>query len=548
MGLKSVTQLNVDFSNKKYISINAKQNDKESRFLEITCYDQGKLFPINNAEHFAYVRYKKADDYGVFNECEIKGNRILVELTEQMLAAEGVCYADLVIVNRGSAEMNHDTGEIVFINNTGILSTMTFCINVFETAIENSEFESTYEFDNLNRLLDRADADYQDVITTSRDWAKTSESWAVGETGTRNGENTNNAKYYANNAESFKNSSNTSATKAAASEAAALSSEQNAKISENKAEEYSIKSQSYAVGGTGTREGEDVENAKYYYEQSIINANNSNESKQIALDSANVAKSYAVGGTGTREGEDTNNTEYYYRLTTENKNASFDSATAAADSAEAAASSEANAKTSETNAKLSEANAKASETNAKDSENIALDSASSANASAESAEASEIASRGYSAIAQDSMNSAIDSAVSASESATNAHNYYLQTEAITNGLNGAFLPKGTITFAELLELKNNGMIGAGDLYHISDNFTTDENFRISGKVCGAGTSVYYTVDDEFDCFVGTTVSGVKGKDETEYRTGMVNITPENIGAVAFTDVATTDEVKNYLGI
>ena len=146
------------------------------------------------------------------------------------------------------------------------------------------------------------------------------------------------------------------------------------------------------------------------------------------------------------------------------------------------------------------------------------------------------------------MSSAINSASSASESATKAETYYLQTEAITNGLNGAFSPKGTITFAELIELKESGAVAAGYLYHISDDFTTDDNFRVSGKSCGAGTSVYYTVDEKFDCFVGANVAGVKGKNETEYRTGMVNITPENIGAVSTTDIATVDEIKNYLGI
>ena len=86
------------------------------------------------------------------------------------------------------------------------------------------------------------------------------------------------------------------------------------------------------------------------------------------------------------------------------------------------------------------------------------------------------------------------------------------------------------------------------MYHISDDFTTDENFRVSGKVCGAGTSVYYTVDDQFDVFVGTTVAGVKGENETEYRTGMVNITLENIGAISSADIATLSDVKDYLGI
>ena len=107
---------------------------------------------------------------------------------------------------------------------------------------------------------------------------------------------------------------------------------------------------------------------------------------------------------------------------------------------------------------------------------------------------------------------------------------------------------GTITYSELIELKENGAVSAGYLYQISDDFTTDENFRVSEKECGAGTSVYYTVDNQFDFFVGATVAGIKCGNETGYRTGMVEIIPENIGAIPSTNVATIDEVKNYLGI
>lgn len=37
-------------------------------------------------------------------------------------------------------------------------------------------------------------------------------------------------------------------------------------ISPEGSPEYALLSKSYAVGGTGTREGEDTDNAKYYYE------------------------------------------------------------------------------------------------------------------------------------------------------------------------------------------------------------------------------------------------------------------------------------------
>lgn len=191
MALQTTTNINVDFYNKKYILINAKQLDRNSRFLSVSCYNQGEPFSLNSGEHAAYIRYRKADDYGVFNNCDIdRYGKIIVELTEQMLAADGICYADLIIVNKGDAIVNPNSGEIEEnIDNASVLSTMTFCIDVSEVPVLNSEIESTYEFILLNDTLEKYWADYEDVM-------KTSKSWAVGETGIRDGENTNNSKYY----------------------------------------------------------------------------------------------------------------------------------------------------------------------------------------------------------------------------------------------------------------------------------------------------------------------------------------------------------------
>ena len=90
---------------------------------------------------------------------------------------------------------------------------------------------------------------------------------------------------------------------------------------------------------------------------------------------ATLAESWAVGGTGTRTGEDTDNASYY--------------ATQAASSASAAASSESNAAASETNAASSETNAAASETNAATSATAAAGSAANAASSETNAAASE---------------------------------------------------------------------------------------------------------------------------------------------------------------
>lgn len=251
MSLQAYTNINVDFCDKKYILINAKQYDRSSRFLSVTCYNHGEIYPINAGEHAAYIRYRKADENGVFNFCQIdfKG-KILVELTEQMLAADGICYADLVVVNKGTADVDTVTGEIVAIENASILSSMTFCIDVTETPIENSDIESSYEYNALNELLIDATADYEEVVTNAR-------SWAIGGTGNgRKNEDTNNAKYYSELAGRSSNSAD-------ASEANALS--------------YAKLSQSYAVGGTSVRTNENYDNAQYYYglTKSIVDGLNS---------------------------------------------------------------------------------------------------------------------------------------------------------------------------------------------------------------------------------------------------------------------------------
>lgn len=103
---------------------------------------------------------------------------------------------------------------------------------------------------------------------------------------------------------------------------------------------------SWAVGGTGSREGEDTDNAKYYAgtaaaeaakaaesagqaegsaqasagsasasaqsaEESAASASESDTSAQASATSATTSKSWAVGGTGTRPGEDRDNAKYY---------------------------------------------------------------------------------------------------------------------------------------------------------------------------------------------------------------------------------------------
>ena len=354
MALQNITTLNIDFYDKKYILINAKQYDKNSRYLEITCYNRGQLVSINSGEHSAYVRYKKSDDYSVFNECEInRYGKIIVKLTEQMLSSDGICYADLVIVNEGDAKVDTETGDILYIENASILSTMTFCIDVSGTATENSDIESSYEFDGLNVALQKAEAEYKEVIQLAK-------SYAIGNAdGIRENEDEDNAKYYYEQASIKASEASDSADDASISEDNAESYMKKALEYQNNANTYMSNSKSYMETTDGymdttkgymeTTDGhmqktegymtitegymnnaESYTNSANSYMTTTNNymtitegymnnaesyMNSASSSEAIALASANYAQSYATGDSGARNGEETDNALYYYTLT-----------------------------------------------------------------------------------------------------------------------------------------------------------------------------------------------------------------------------------------
>ena len=224
-------------------------------------------------------------------------------------------------------------------------------------------------------------------------------------------------------------------------------------------------------------------------------------------------------------------------------------ATEAQDSATAAATSKSNAQTSAAAAAQSESNAKASENVAKSSRDSAVESAQTATAAATSASESAITASEKADIATRKATEIIGKAESAADSATkaqsyavggtgsregedsdNAKYYYQQAKDVSEGLKGGLQPHGTMAFADLPALPD---VNAGWMYNISDEFTTTDDFKEgSGNAVPAGANIYKTSDGKWDVLAGTPVTGVKGAKETSYRRGNVNLTPENIGAVA----------------
>lgn len=198
------------------------------------------------------------------------------------------------------------------------------------------------------------------------------------------------------------------------------------------------------------------------------------------------------------------------------------SETSASTSASNAKASETNSKTSETNAKKSETNASTSAANAKNSETNAKASATSASTFASNAKTSETK-------AKASETNAKTSETNSAKSESEAQKYAEQAKEISESLSGALRPLGTISFANLPSTAD---ANSGDMYNITDQFTTNDDFKEgAGNIIPAGSNVYLTIDRYWDVLAGTPVTGVKGNSESLYRRGNVNITPANIGAL-----------------
>lgn len=237
------------------------------------------------------------------------------------------------------------------------------------------------------------------------------------------------------------------------------------------------------------------------------------------------------------------------------KNAAMSEINAKA-SEDAAKASETAAKTSETNAKASEtAAAKSataaatSESNAKSSEESASQSAATATSEAASASQSASTATDKATIATQKATEIIGKAESAADSATkaqsyavggtgsregedsdNAKYYYEQSKDVSEGLKGGLQPHGTVAFADLPALSD---VNAGWMYNISDEFTTTTDFKEgAGNIIPAGANIYKTSDDKWDVLAGTPVTGIKGINEDSFRRGNVELTSENVGAVA----------------
>lgn len=170
-------------------------------------------------------------------------------------------------------------------------------------AIDNFNLNANDALEEINNGVAETKRNAEDAIGSAllaRDRVELAKSWAVGESGYREGEDTDNAKYYSEETEK-----QVKLAQQTVEEAQSL--RDDVQTYPPIAERHARIAESWARGGTGIRQGEDTDNAKYYSEQIGNHANDaeaaaelarqhSNASGRSAADSeqsANEAKGYA---------------------------------------------------------------------------------------------------------------------------------------------------------------------------------------------------------------------------------------------------------------
>ena len=133
-----IPAISVDFLNHSYHIVQSKQLDN-SRYLICTLTENGIPRSVKPDE-IARLRLEKPDKTYVYNECEtIEDGRILVTLTEQILAVNGKAQCDIQLTSADGI----------------IYSTKNFIIHIDSTPYPLDAIKSSDEFDALNDIIAR---------------------------------------------------------------------------------------------------------------------------------------------------------------------------------------------------------------------------------------------------------------------------------------------------------------------------------------------------------------------------------------------------------
>ena len=141
MGLHdNVQKVTLDFNNPNIKTLRFTQYDKDSRKVTITFTNQGETVPIDSATTEVYVKWLKPDGYPVFDDHVIinSDGTITITCTEQMLIADGVGHAQIMLLEKSTEKVLHSMPV------KAVIQKSVYC---------HCKLTSTAEFDALVHIL-----------------------------------------------------------------------------------------------------------------------------------------------------------------------------------------------------------------------------------------------------------------------------------------------------------------------------------------------------------------------------------------------------------
>ncbi len=153
--MQMITDIQIDLYGEMQLYLaSAKQGDKATRYLRVQLMNNGNEFQIPD-DVTLIANIKKPDGKFCYNECAKEENRVMIQLTNQALAAAGTAYCDI--------EMRSASGE-------KILSSAAFTIEI-EQSMRNEDAilscnEMTVLDNRIQEYIDRMMATRQQVLNT----------------------------------------------------------------------------------------------------------------------------------------------------------------------------------------------------------------------------------------------------------------------------------------------------------------------------------------------------------------------------------------------
>lgn len=136
MNNKYIKKIKLDFNPAADVQIiDVKQNDFNGRLIEITLYEHGRVRTVSN-DSLVYLRGAKKDIVNLYNTCSVDNGKIIIEMTENMIATTDAITADIVICE-----------------GNGILSTAKFVLRIEDVPYDIDSAKSTSEYKALEVLI-----------------------------------------------------------------------------------------------------------------------------------------------------------------------------------------------------------------------------------------------------------------------------------------------------------------------------------------------------------------------------------------------------------